>query len=56
MENNFGDEVYEKGVLVKEGEWVVYTSHKGYNELLKEVINMLNNDSNNTESKGDSKG
>jgi len=38
MENQFGDIVSKEGVLIREGEWVVYTSHKGYEDFKKNTI------------------
>lgn len=42
MEKNiFGDEFYKDGVLVKAGDFTIYTSHEGYDEFMKEVFKQL---------------
>lgn len=42
--NIFGDEIYKDGVVVNAGNITIYTSHEGYNELMKEVFNQLKMD------------
>lgn len=43
-ENIFGDEFYKDGVLVKAGDFTIYTSHEGYDMIMKEMFNQLKMD------------